>query len=250
MQNIFSIKENSIALVTGASGSIGAAISHILHKAGAHVILSGTNKNKLQTLAKSLQTNCSIEICDLSDLNACKSMMQSIKDKFARIDILVCNAGIIKDGFSIAMSDENFSKVLQVNLQAAFSLNREAIKMMLRNKAHGRIINMSSVVGVLGNAGQANYCASKAGIIGMTKALAREVASKQITINAIAPGFIESNMTSTLPEDIKKNLMQHIPQARLGTPEDVAHAALYLASEQASYITGNTLHVNGGMFMN
>ena len=246
---MFNIKKAAIALVTGASGSIGSATSKALHQAGAHVILTGTNKEKLDDLAENLGNNCTAYNCDLSDLTECKKLIEKVKKDFNTIDILVCNAGIIKDAFCILMSESSFASVLKLNLESTFVLNKEAIKLMLRNNTSGRIINISSVVAFSGNVGQANYCASKAGIIGMTKAIAREVASRQITVNAVAPGFIESNMTQSLSNNIREKMLTQIPMERFGLPKDVASAILYLASLEASYITGSTLHINGGMFM-
>jgi 3-oxoacyl-[acyl-carrier protein] reductase len=232
------------ALITGASGGIGAAIAKLLHNLGAHVYISGSNEQKLQNLGKELGDRYTIRVCNLSDSNACAELITAID----KLDILVCNAGITKDTLSIRMKDEDFDSVIDVNLKANFILNREAIKKMMRNR-YGRIINISSVVGVSGNPGQANYCASKAGLIGMSKSLAQEVASRGITINCVAPGFIESSMTDVLTADQREIIMRKIPQQLLGKPEDVANAVAFLASPLASYITGQTIHVNGGMLM-
>lgn len=232
------------ALITGASGDIGAACARILHKNGAFVIISGTNQEKLESLAQELQNNVKISCCDLNNIDDCQRLIQDVE----KLDILICNAGITKDGLAMRMSNQNFTDVINVNLNANFILNREAIKIMMKNR-FGRIINISSVIGATGNAGQANYAASKAGLIGMTKSLAAETASRNITVNSIAPGFITTNMTSKLSEEQKQGIMQKIPMRRFGTPEDVAQAASFLASDDASYITGHTLHVNGGMYM-
>lgn len=236
--------KNQVALITGASGSIGSACSKMLHKLGAHVVIHGTNEQKLQDLGNSLKDNYTIKPCDLSDLNACSKLI----DDLEKLDILVCNAGVTADSLALRMSDESFAKVVAINLNANFCLNRQAIKKMLKNR-YGRIINISSVVGLSGNPGQANYCASKAGLIGMTKALAREVATKNITINSIAPGFIKSNMTSKLTEEQCNQIFNNIPMKKFGTPEDVANSVAFLASDLASYITGHTLNINGGMLM-
>jgi 3-oxoacyl-[acyl-carrier protein] reductase len=232
------------AFVTGASGGIGKAIAKQLHKLGAHVYISGSNIGKLEELGKELGNNYTIKQCDLSDSSTCSGLFNDIE----KLDILVCNAGITKDGLVIKMSDENFSDVININLKANFILNREAIKKMMRAR-YGRIINISSVVGVAGNPGQANYCASKAGLIGMTKSLAIEVASRGITINSVAPGFIQSSMTDELNDSQKDAIISKIPMKSLGLPEDVANIVSFLASPLASYITGQTLHVNGGMLM-
>jgi 3-oxoacyl-[acyl-carrier protein] reductase len=236
--------QNAKAIVTGASGSIGAAIATLLHSMGAHVVLSGTNEEKLSALGNTLKERYSIAICDLQDQQACLNLVSQVPD----LSILVCNAGITEDGLGMRMSTESFKKVLDVNLTSTFILNREALKVMFKAK-YGRVINISSVVALAGNKGQSNYCASKAGLIGMTKSLAREVAQRGITVNTVAPGFIVSNMTKDLPDKYRQAAIEEIPQGRFGTPEDVAHAVAYLASEQAGYVTGHTLHINGGMLM-
>ncbi len=232
------------AFVTGSSGGIGNAITKKLHALGAHVYISGSNAEKLEALASELGENYTIKVCNLRNIEAVEKLLSEID----KIDIMVCNAGITKDTLAIKMKDEDFSAVLDVNLRANFALNREAIKKMMRNR-YGRIINISSVVAVAGNPGQSNYCASKAGLIGMTKSLAYEVATRGITINAVAPGFIASNMTDALTDAQKDAIMQKIPLKRLGMPEDIANMVAFLASKESSYITGQTLHVNGGMLM-
>lgn len=232
------------ALVTGASGGIGAAISKLLIELGAHVIISGSNEEKLIALGEQLGSNYTIKSCDLTNLEACENLVASLSG----LDILVCNAGITNDTLAMKMTNEMFSSVVDINLKANFILNREAIKLMMKNR-YGRIINIASVVAVSGNPGQANYCASKAGLIGMTKSLAQEVASRNITVNAVAPGFIKTNMTDKLNDAQKDVIMQKIPLKSLGSPEDVANAVAFLASKQAGYVTGHTLHVNGGMLM-
>ena len=232
------------ALITGASGSIGRAITKKLHGLGAHVFISGSNEEKLVELGKELENNYTIKPCNLSDIKAAEQLIADIE----KLDILVCNAGINRDNLAIRMTEEDFGTVIDINLKTNFILNREAIKKMMRNR-YGRIINISSVVGVSGNPGQANYCASKAGLIGMTKSLAYEVASRGITVNAVAPGFIVSNMTDALTDAQKEVIMQKIPAKTLGTPDDVANVVAFLAAPESSYITGQTIHVNGGMLM-
>lgn len=234
----------NIAVVTGASGSIGRAITKKLHGLGVHVFISGSNEKKLIELGQELESNYTIKVCDLSDLKATEQLLSDIE----KIDILVCNAGINRDTLAIKMTNEDFGSVIDVNLKSNFVLNREAIKKMMKSR-YGRIINISSVVGISGNPGQANYSASKAGLIGMTKSLAYEVASRGITVNAVAPGFIASNMTDILTDAQKEAIMQKIPLKTLGSPDDVAHAVAFLASPDSSYITGQTIHVNGGMLM-
>lgn len=234
----------SHALITGASGGIGKAIVKQLHALGAHVYISGSNLEKLEALGVELGNNYTVKQCNLSDSTACSSLLDDIE----KLDILVCNAGITKDGLAIKMSENDFNEVIDINLKANFILNRAAIKKMMRAR-YGRIINISSVVGVSGNPGQANYCASKSGLIGMTKSLAIEVATRGVTINIVAPGFIDSDMTQTLTEQQKESIMQKIPLKSLGQPEDVANAVTFLASPLSSYITGQTIHVNGGMLM-
>ena len=231
-------------LVTGASGGIGSAIVRLVHKLGAHVYISGSNLEKLELLGKELGNNYTIKQCNLSDTSACNALLDDIE----KIDVLVCNAGITRDNLAIKMTDKDFDEVINVNLKAGFILNRAAIKKMMRVR-YGRIINIASIVGVSGNPGQANYCASKAGLIGMTKSLALEVASRGITINAVAPGFIESSMTSALTDAQRDENIQKIPSKTLGMPEDVAYTVAYLASPFSSYVTGQTIHVNGGMLL-
>ncbi|WP_032139002.1 3-oxoacyl-ACP reductase FabG [Rickettsia tamurae] len=232
------------SLITGASGGIGGAIARLLHKLGSHVIISGSNEEKLKSLGNVLKDNYTIEICNLANKEECSNLIS----KASKLDILVCNAGITSDTLAIRMKDKDFDKVIDINLKANFILNREAIKKMMQNR-YGRIINISSIVGISGNPGQANYCASKAGLIGMTKSLSYEVATRGITVNAVAPGFIKSDMTDKLNEKQREAIVQKIPLGTYGMPEDVANAVAFLASDQASYITGQTIHVNGGMLM-
>ena len=232
------------ALITGATGGIGSAISKTLHSLGAHVIISGTNIEKLENFGSILESNYTAIPCDLSQPDSCVKLISSIE----KLDILVCNAGITKDLLSIKMTDEDFAAVININLMSGFALNREAIKKMIKAR-YGRIINISSIVGFTGNAGQANYAASKAGLVGMTKSLALEVASRNITINCIAPGFIESAMTDKLSDLQKEAIYNKIPMKKFGSADDVASGVAFLASNFAKYITGQTLHINGGMAM-
>ncbi len=237
------------ALVTGASGGIGKAIAMRLHQRGAHVVLHGTREEKLINLANQLGSNSSCITADLSDLEAVSSLMESAsKLSDSPIDILINNAGFTIDGLLLRMKVEDWQRVLDVNLTANMILCRTAIRSMIKRK-WGRIISISSIVGVTGNSGQSNYSASKAGIIGFCKSLAQEVANRGITVNVVAPGFIETPMTEMLDEKQREKLLGQVPVGRLGTPDEVASAALYLATSEASYITGSTLHVNGGMAM-
>jgi 3-oxoacyl-[acyl-carrier protein] reductase len=237
------------ALVTGATGGIGAAIAKALHAQGAHVVLSGTREAVLQERAAELGARTSAVPANLSDPAAVDGLTEAAEAAAgAPVDILVANAGITKDGLLLRMKDEDWQTVIQVNLESYFRLSRAACKGMMRRR-HGRIIGITSIVGVMGNPGQANYAASKAGMIGFSKALAQEVATRGITVNCVAPGFIESPMTDGLTEAQKAQIMGTIPTARLGTGDEVAAACVYLASAEAAYVTGQTLHVNGGMAM-
>ncbi len=244
---MFDLSEKT-ALVTGASGGIGGAIARALHGAGAAVVLSGTRTDALEALAGDLGGRVAVVPCDLSDADAVAGLVKRAEDALAPIDILVNNAGLTRDNLSMMLKDEDWQQVLDVNLTAGFRLVRSALRGMMRRR-WGRIIGVSSIVGVTGNAGQANYAASKAGMIGMSKSIAAEVATRGITVNCIAPGFIATPMTDRLDEGQHERLLQAIPAKRLGTPEDVAACAVFLASEEASYVTGQTLHVNGGMAM-
>ncbi|HEY1930312.1 MAG TPA: 3-oxoacyl-[acyl-carrier-protein] reductase [Caulobacteraceae bacterium] len=237
------------ALVTGASGGIGGAIARALHAQGASVVLSGTRASALESLAGELGGRAFVVACDLSDGAAVDGLIAGAEAAAGNpLDILVSNAGVTRDGLLMRMKDEDFDTVLKVNLESYFRLCRAALRGMMRRRS-GRIIGITSVVGVAGNAGQTNYAASKAGMIGFTKALAQEVASRNITANCIAPGFIESPMTDALTEGQKTQILSTIPMARLGSGSDVAGACVYLASEAGAYVTGQTLHVNGGMAM-
>ena len=237
------------ALVTGASGGIGKAIATRLHQQGAHVVLHGTREEKLINLANQLGSNSSCITADLSDLESVSSLVESAsKLSDSPIDILINNAGFAIDGLLLRMKVEEWQRVLDVNLTANMILCRTAIRSMIKQK-WGRIISISSIVGVTGNSGQTNYSASKAGIIGFCKSLAQEVASRGITVNVVAPGFIETPMTEMLDEKQREKLLGQVPIGRLGTPDEVASAVIYLAASEASYLTGSTLHVNGGMAM-
>ncbi len=236
------------ALITGASGAIGGAIARALAARGARVALSGTRMEALEALAGEIGAGCAALACDLSDRAAVEGLAARAEAALGGLDIVVANAGLTRDGLLVRMKDEDWAQVMSVNLEAYFRLSRAALRGMMR-KRWGRIIAISSVVGVTGNPGQTNYAASKAGMIGFTKALAQEVASRNVTANCIAPGFIASPMTHDLPAAQKEALLARIPAGRLGEAEDVAAAAVYLASEEARYVTGQTLHVNGGMAM-
>jgi 3-oxoacyl-[acyl-carrier protein] reductase len=236
------------ALVTGASGGIGSAIASGLARQGATVVLSGTRIKVLEATAASIGDRARIVPADLSRPEDAEALIRASEKEVGHIDILVHNAGITRDGLVMRMSDEDWSKVLEVNLGAGFRLIRAALRGMMK-KRWGRIIGISSVVAATGNAGQVNYAASKAGMIGMMKSLAREVATRGITANCVAPGFIETDMTRALAEERKKMLVATVPAGRLGTANDVASCAVFLASDEAAYITGQTLHVNGGMAM-
>jgi 3-oxoacyl-[acyl-carrier protein] reductase len=236
------------ALVTGASGGIGRAIAQALSEAGAKVALSGTRENVLEEVAGTLKGESAIVPCNLSDAESVDGLVGRAEEAIGPLDILVANAGITRDKLLMQMKDEDWNDVLSVNLGSYFRLTKSCVRGMMKRR-HGRIIGITSIVGVTGNPGQANYCASKAGMIGFTKSLAHEVASRGITANTIAPGFIESPMTEVLPEKQKDTLLGQIPAGRLGQGADIAAAAIYLASDQAAYVTGQTIHVNGGMAM-
>lgn len=236
------------ALVTGASGGIGGAIAKALHAAGATVAIHGTRREALDVLAAELGDRVHVLPANLSKPEEVEQLAKDAEAALGSLDILVNNAGITKDGLILRMKDDDWDAVLNVNLTAAFRLTRAAVKGMMKRR-HGRVINITSIVGVTGNPGQVNYCASKAGMIGMTKSLAQEVASRNITVNAVAPGFIATAMTDELNDEQKARINSQIPAGRMGSPEEIAAAVLYLASAEAAYVTGQTLHVNGGMAM-
>ncbi len=236
------------ALVTGASGGIGGAIASALHGAGARVALSGTRREALDALAATLGEGTAVLPCDLSDAEAVAALPGEADAALDGLDILVNNAGLTSDTLVLRMKDEDWERVLNVNLTASFRLCRGALRGMMKRR-WGRIVNITSIVGVTGNPGQTNYAASKAGMIGFTKSLAGEVAARGITANCIAPGFIDTAMTQALDEAQHERLLAAIPAGRLGDPGDIAGAAVYLASPEAAYVTGQTLHVNGGMAM-
>ncbi len=236
------------ALVTGATGGIGEAIARALHAQGAVVGVSGRNQDRLAALACGLTERAHILPADLSKPEGIEGLIKAAQDAMGGIDILVNNAGLTKDNLSMRMKPEEWDEVLAVNLTAPFRLAQAVQRGMMKNR-WGRIINISSVVGTTGNPGQANYCASKAGMAGWTKAMAAEIASRNITVNCIAPGFIATAMTDVLTDDQKAKINANIPAGRMGGPDDIAAAAAYLASDEAAYVTGQTIHVNGGMAM-
>jgi 3-oxoacyl-[acyl-carrier protein] reductase len=238
------------ALVTGATGGIGGAIARALHRQGATVAISGRQQDKLDKLASELGTKVHVCPCDLGNKAQVAKLIDEATAKLGRLDILVNNAGLTKDNLFMVMKDEQWDEVIAVNLTSTFMLMRAAARGMMRAKTgYGRIVNISSVSGIIGNPGQGNYAASKAGMIGMSKSLAREVASRGITVNCIAPGFISTPMTDALNEKQVATIREAIPAQKFGTPDDIAAATVYLASPEAGYMTGQTLHVNGGMVM-
>jgi 3-oxoacyl-[acyl-carrier protein] reductase len=237
------------ALVTGATGGIGGAIAKTLQDAGAKLVISGSKQEKLEALNASSFGGKAIPVaCDLTKLETVEELVKQAEEKLGGLDILICNAGVTKDNISMRMKDDEWQQVIDVNLTASFRMTRAAIRGMLKRR-YGRIIYITSVVGWSGNPGQANYCASKAGLTGMSKSFAQEFASRNITVNCIAPGFIATSMTDVLTDDQKARINQNIPLARMGTPNEIAAGALYLASDEAGYVTGQTLHINGGMLM-
>jgi len=236
------------ALVTGASGGIGADIARVLHRAGATVGLSGTRVEPLEALAAELGGRAHVLACNLSVAEEVEGLVKRAAEAMGSVDILVNNAGITRDGLVMRMSDEDWASVIDVNLTSTFRLCRAAIRGMMKAR-WGRIVNIGSVVGTTGNGGQVNYSASKAGLLGLSKSLAAEVASRGITVNVVAPGFIATAMTDKLNEDQKSRILTAVPAGRMGEPAEIAAAVLYLASQEAAYVTGATLHVNGGMDM-
>ena len=240
--------EGKKALITGASGGIGAAIAKAIHAQGATVALSGTRVEPLEALKAELGDRAHVTPCNLSDTDAVKALAGDASGAMDGLDILVNNAGITRDNIFMRMSDDEWQAVLDINLTATMHLMKSVMRPMMKAR-WGRIINITSIVGVTGNAGQVNYAASKAGMIGMTKSYAQEIASRGITANCVAPGFIETAMTAELPDQVKEGMLSAIPQGRMGMPDEIASAVAFLASEESSYITGQTLHVNGGMAM-
>jgi 3-oxoacyl-[acyl-carrier protein] reductase len=236
------------ALVTGASGGIGGAIARALHAQGAVVTLSGPRADALEQLKGTLGERTHVIAARMDDAADIERLAKEAEAAMGKIDILVNNAGITRDNISMRMKDEEWEKVLEVNLTGTFRLTRAAMRGMMKRRA-GRVINITSIVGVTGNPGQANYAAAKAGLIGMSKSLAQELASRGITVNCVAPGFIATPMTDVLTDDQKKAILGRVPASRLGTPEEIAAAVIFLASNEAAYVTGQTLHINGGMAM-
>lgn len=236
------------ALVTGASGAIGGAIARALHARGAAVALSGTRREALDALAADLGERAHVAPANLSDADETEALPGRVEEALGDLHIVVNNAGLTRDMLALRLSDDQWQSVIDVNLTATFRLSRAALRGMMRRR-HGRIINITSIVGVTGNPGQANYAASKAGMIGMTKSMAAEVAARGVTLNCIAPGFVRSPMTDALSEQQQAGLIERIPAGRIGEPADIAGAAVFLASDEAAWVTGQTIHVNGGMVM-
>jgi len=236
------------ALVTGATGGIGGAIARALHAQGATVAISGTRQDALAALAQELGSRVHVLPCDLSNKDEIEKLVPSAEEKMQKLDILVANAGVTRDNLFVQLSDEDWDRVIAVNLTSTFRLARAAVKGMMRRR-FGRVIGISSVVGATGNPGQSNYTAAKAGMVGMIKSVAAEYAKRGVTANCIAPGFIATPMTDKLNEKQREAIMNRVPAARLGTAAEIAAAAVYLASDEAAYVTGSTLHVNGGMAM-
>ena len=241
-------RSGKAALVTGASGGIGGAIARALHAQGAVVTLSGTRADALEQLKGTLGERTHVIAARMDDAADIERLAKEAVAAMGKIDILVNNAGITRDNISMRMKDEEWEKVLEVNLTGTFRLTRAAMRGMMKRRA-GRVINITSIVGVTGNPGQADYAAAKAGLIGMSKSLAQELASRGITVNCVAPGFIATPMTDVLTDDQKKAILGRVPASRLGTPEEIAAAVIFLASDEAAYVTGQTLHINGGMAM-
>ena len=245
---MFSLKDKK-ALITGASGGIGKEIARVLVEYDAEVCISGRNVEELNGLKESLGGKCHIIQCDLSNKNEISELVSKSEEVLGQIDILVNNAGITKDNIFLRMSEQEWEDVLNINLNSTFNILKLITKGMVKRK-YGRIINISSVVGATGGAGQVNYAASKAGLIGLTKSLSQELATRNITVNCIAPGFIETPMTEKLDDNRKDIIISSIPANRIGTPKDLSSAVIFLASQESSYITGQTIHINGGLYMN
>tara|TARA_B100001142_G_scaffold310554_1_gene344133 strand:+ start:1029 stop:1766 length:738 start_codon:yes stop_codon:yes gene_type:complete len=245
---LFSLKDKK-ALITGASGGIGKELARVLVEYDAEVCISGRNVEELNELKESLGDKCHIVPCDLSNKNEISELVSKSEEVLGQIDILVNNAGITKDNIFLRMSEQEWEDVLDINLNSTFNILKLITKGMVKRK-YGRIINISSVVGATGGAGQVNYAASKAGLIGLTKSLSQELATRNITVNCIAPGFIETPMTEKLDDNRKDIIISSIPANRIGTPKDLSSAVIFLASQESSYITGQTIHINGGLYMN
>ncbi len=244
---MFSLEGKKI-LLTGASGGIGSETALLLSKLGATLVLSSCSTAKLESICKNLNGKHYISECDLSDENSAQSLVQKSIDMMDGLDCIICNAGVTNDKLIMRMSNKDWDSVININLRSSFILNREAMRHMIKQR-YGRIINITSIVGILGNAGQVNYAASKAGMIGMTKSIAREIASRNVTANCIAPGFIDTPMTAALDDNQKDNINYQIPMGRMGEAVEVAQSIAFIASDWAKYITGQTIHVNGGMLM-
>ncbi|MFL3876183.1 3-oxoacyl-[acyl-carrier-protein] reductase [Wolbachia endosymbiont of Trichogramma kaykai] len=240
--------ENKKFLITGASGGIGQAIVEIMHKARATLCISSTKKEVLEEVAKKYEKNIHLLPCELSNPEEVNQLINKASELMKGFDGLICNAGITQDSLLLRMTDEAWQKVIDINLNSTFKLNREACRKLIKNN-WGRIINLSSIVGLTGNAGQVNYAASKAGIIAMSKSIAKEVASRGVTVNCIAPGFIDTKMTEVLNQKQKEKILDNVPMQRMGTGEEIAAGVLFLASDEARYITGHVLNINGGLFM-
>ena len=245
---MFSLKDKK-ALITGASGGIGKELARVLVEYDAEVCISGRNVEELNELKESIGDKCHIVSCDLSNKNEISELVSKSEEVLGQIDILVNNAGITKDNIFLRMSEQEWEDVLNINLNSTFNILKSITKGMVKRK-YGRIINISSVVGATGGAGQVNYAASKAGLIGLTKSLSQELATRNITVNCIAPGFIETPMTEKLDDNRKDIIISSIPANRIGTPKDLSSAVIFLASQESSYITGQTIHINGGLYMN
>ncbi len=240
--------ENKVVMVTGGAAGIGRVTAECFAEEGAKVAICDVNPEAGQSAAKALGPEASFEKVDVSDSASVLNWVKSVSEKYGQIDVLVNNAGITRDGLIVRMKEDDWDAVINVNLKSAFNCIKAVSKIMMKQRS-GRIINLASVVGVIGNPGQANYVASKAGLIGLTKTVAREIASRGITVNAVAPGFIETDMTAVLSDDVKEAMLSQIPLRKAGTPKDIADAILFLASDSAAYITGQTIHVSGGMYM-
>jgi len=248
---MFNLK-NKIAIITGASRGIGKIIAELFAKSGAHVVCVARSEKAIETLSESINNSggsASFLACDISDEKSFNSLINHTVQGYEKLDILINNAGITKDSLIMRMNSKDWDKVLDINLKGTFHGIKSAIRPMMKNR-FGRIINITSIVGLTGNAGQANYAASKAGVIGLTKSVAKEIASRGITVNCIAPGWIKTDMTDELNQNIKEEFLNRIPMNRIGTPEDIAYTALFLASDEASYITGQTITVDGGRIIN